>query len=419
MQFLPYGQQNITDEDIESVVATLKSPFLTTGPKVAEFEEAFAEYVGASNAVAVSNGTAAIHLACLALGVKPGDVVLTPSMSFAASTNGAAYSGAKTEFIDCDPHTGLITAATFKEAAERATAKGKAPKVAIIVHINGEHADMAAISAEAEKRNISLIEDSCHALGTTFEDENGDTFKVGGCRYSTFSTFSTHPVKTITTGEGGVVTTNDVWLAKKLKDLRNHGMERDPENFKRAELAFDSDGNPNPWYYEIQSLGYNYRLTDIACALGLSQLSRMPSIAEKRRDLVNHYNDLFNRAALPLSIIPRQKNTDPVRHLYPVLIDFDGLNMPKGQFVNALRAKGIGSQVHYVPTHFHPLYSKASSGLKLVGAEEYYKRVLSLPLYAELNFEDAERVVTSVGEVMRAGLSGQTNLDLRIVSSND
>ncbi len=398
--FLPYGQQNITDTDVDAVVSALKSPFLTTGPKVAEFEEAFAHYVGAQEAVAVSNGTAALHLACMALGVKPGDCVLTPSMSFAASTNGAAYCGAKIEFMDCDPKTGLITPELFSQAVARAHSKGLTIKAAVIVHINGEPADMAGISAAAETHGIALIEDSCHALGTTFEDHEGKTCQVGACRYSTFSTFSTHPVKTITTGEGGLITTNDAALAKQLRVLRTHGLERDPEHFQHSHHAFDHEGNPNPWYYEVQSLGYNYRLTDIACALGISQLQRMDHIAQKRREHAKTYDELFAKSAMPLATIPAQAKAQSVRHLYPVLIDYDGLGIEKSRFVSALREKGVGSQVHYVPTHYHPLYAKEASVADLAGAETYYNQVLSLPLYPELTSDDCQRVVETVDEVL-------------------
>lgn len=400
--FLPYGRQDISDEDVTAVVNALRSPFLTTGPKVAEFEEKFANYVGAGNAVSVANGTAAIHLACLALEVGPNDLVLTPAMSFAASTNGAAYTGAAVEFMDCDPDTGLVTAETFAEAADRAEAKGLPAKAAIVVHINGEHADMASIAEEASKRNILLIEDCCHALGTVFTNQNGETHMVGSCRYSTFSTYSTHPVKTITTGEGGLITTQDVWLAKKLKDLRNHGMEKDPENFKNSELAFDSKGNPNPWYYEIQSLGFNYRLTDIACALGISQMNRMDEIAQRRRELKSLYDEKFAASNLPVQFIASPKGVDAVRHLYPVLIDFDALEMERSHFCHAMQANGIGTQVHYIPTHLHPLYRKLHRGIKLPGTEEYYRRVISLPFYPKMKNSDVDRVVDAISRVLNA-----------------
>lgn len=396
--FLPYGQQDITDSDIQAVVEALKSPFLTTGPRVSEFEETFADYVGAGHAVAVANGTAALHLACLCLEVRPGDVVLAPSMSFAASTNGAAYVGAEIEFIDCDSNNGLVTPESFAQAADNAASKGKPAKVAVIVHINGEHADMAGIFREAEKRNITLIEDCCHALGTTFVDHEGDVCRVGSCRYSVLSTYSTHPVKTITTGEGGVITTSDVWIAKKLKDLRNHGMERDPENFQRSELAFDSEGHPNPWYYEIQSLGYNYRLTDIACALGTSQMARMPEFARRRRELKALYDNFFKLSNLPVDIVETPSGVDPVRHLYPILVDYENLGMERSFFCNALKAMGIGTQVHYIPTHYQPYYQKRYKGVKMPGAEEYYRRVLSLPFFPKMKNDDVARVVDAVGK---------------------
>ncbi|MGI9350802.1 MAG: UDP-4-amino-4,6-dideoxy-N-acetyl-beta-L-altrosamine transaminase [Rhizobiaceae bacterium] len=399
-QFLPYGQQDITDEDINAVIQALRSPFLTTGPRVSEFEEVFCDYVGVANAVAVANGTAALHLACLALKVEPGNVVLTPAMSFAASTNGAAYAGAEIQFIDCDPDTGLITPRTFAEAADNAAGNGKSATVAVIVHINGEYADMAGIAAEARKRNIKLVEDCCHALGTTFVDEEGETCMVGSCRYSDISTYSTHPVKTITTGEGGVITTKDVWLAKKLKDLRNHGMERDPANFKRSELAFDSGGHPNPWYYEIQSLGYNYRLTDIASALGTSQMSRMPEIAQRRRELKAVYDKLFIDSNLPVVPIKTNRDVDPVRHLYPVLIDFGSLGIERSTFCHALKAMGIGTQVHYIPTHFQPYYHKRYGKIEMPGAEAYYRRVISLPFFPKMSNDDVLRVVDAIRTVL-------------------
>ncbi len=398
--FLPYGTQDITDDDVAAVVSALRSPYLTTGPKVAEFEAIFSTYVGAANAVAVSNGTAALHLACLALEVGPSDVVLCPTMSFSASTNGAAYTGASVEFMDCDPDNGLVTAQTFVDAAERAAKKGTPAKAAIIVHLNGDHADMKLISGEAKKRNIHLIEDSCHALGTTFLDEDGETCMVGSCRYSTFATYSTHPVKTITTGEGGLITTKDVWLAKKLKDLRNHGMEKDPENFKNSELAFDSKGNANPWYYEIQSLGYNYRLTDIACALGVSQMQRMGQIAERRRELKSRYDGLLAEGGLQLSPVVSPYGVDAVRHLYPVLLDFDRLGMERSFFCNALKGMGVGTQVHYIPTHLQPYYYKRHQAINLPGADAYYKRVVSVPFYPQMKDSDVEHVITSMREVL-------------------
>ncbi|MEM7068295.1 MAG: UDP-4-amino-4,6-dideoxy-N-acetyl-beta-L-altrosamine transaminase [Pseudomonadota bacterium] len=399
--FLPYGKQEINDADIEAVVTALKSPYLTTGPKVGEFERVFAEYLGVDHAIAVANGTAALHLACMALDVKQGDTVLAPSISFAASANGAAYLGAEIEFADCDPDTGLITPQTFAEAADRADAKGNAAKVAVVVHLNGEHADMAAIAAEAEKRGITLIEDACHALGTQFVDHEGQKVMVGSCRYSAIAVYSTHPVKTVTTGEGGVITTENSDLAKRLELLRNHGIERSPDNFLRQELGFDSNGKANPWYHEMQVLGFNYRLTDIACALGISQMARMDQIATRRRELKTRYDQMFAASNLPVKPIQTPEGVDPVRHLYPVLINYQELGIERGDFCRGLHEIGIGSQVHYIPIHFQPIYQSRYGDLNMPGAEAYYVRVLSLPLYPTMEDGDVDRVVDGIGEVLK------------------
>ena len=397
---LPYGRQDITDEDVAAVTAALRSKFLTTGPRVAEFEDVFAAYVEAPYAVAVANGTAALHLACLALDVGPGDTVLAPTMSFAASTNGAAYAGADIEFMDCDPETGLVTPEAFVEAADRAVQKGKKPKVAVVVHLNGEHADLAGIFQEAQKRSIELIEDSCHALGTTYLDHDGKRCMVGSCRYSTFSTYSTHPVKTVTTGEGGLITTQNAKLAKRLRDLRNHGIERDPDSFINQSMAFDPEGNPNPWYYEMQSLGYNYRLTDIACALGVSQMSRMEENAKRRRELKILYDEAFAKTNLPVTPVKGQDDVDAVRHLYPVHVDFDALGIERGRFMRELNAHGIGTQVHYIPTHLQPYYQSKHKDVSLPGAIEYYRTIVSLPFYPQLEDSDVNRVIDAIGQVL-------------------
>lgn len=397
-EFIPYGRQDITDADVEAVVQALKSPFLTTGPKIGEFEKSFTDYLGVKHAVAVANGTAALHLASLALGIEPGDVVLAPTMSFSASANGSAYCGAKIEFVDCDPETGLIRVVDFVSACERVEARGEAIKAAIIVHMNGEHADMETLASEACERNILLIEDACHALGTEFDTSDGSTAMVGACRFSSISTFSTHPVKTVTTGEGGVITTNDDAIAARLMRLRNHGIEREEGNFELSDMAFDSQGNANPWYYELQNLGFNYRLTDFASALGASQMSRMPENAQSRRKLKAHYDQLIKASNLPVAPIATRSGTDPVRHLYPVLIEFEKLGIERSSFMNTLRQKGIGSQVHYIPIHLQPHYRKDNEGLDLPGANYYYERVLSLPLYATMTTHDVARVVEAIGD---------------------
>ena len=398
--FLPYGKQTITDEDKQAVLDALDSPFLTTGPKVAEFEDAFAEYLGASHAISFSNATAALHVACLALGVQSGDTVLTPTMSFAASTNCASYAGAKIEFMDCDPISGLVTPQTFIEAAERAEKAGRPAKVAVIVHINGEAADIVGIAKAAEARGIKLIEDSCHALGTTYTDHEGKVQNVGTCQYSAFSSYSFHPVKTITSGEGGMLTCKDEKLARIVSDLRSHGITRDADVFVDKQLAFDENGDPNPWYYEMQSLGFNYRLTDIACALGLSQLNRMDEIASRRRAMKALYDDFFAKSNLSVTCIPTAEGSDAVRHLYPVLIDYKAHGLSRAASCNQLKAQGIGTQVHYIPTHMLPYYVKTYGKKNFGGAEHYYDKVISLPFYPGLSDDDISRVVDTIRNVL-------------------
>lgn len=375
--FLPYGKQTITDVDKQAVLDALENPFLTTGPKVAEFEDAFAKYLGASHAIAFSNATAALHIACLALGVKSGDTVLTPTMSFAASTNCASYAGAKVEFIDCDPVTGLITPQTFVEAADRAEKAGQPAKVAVIVHINGEAADIVGIAKEAKARGIELIEDSCHALGTTYTDHEGSIQNIGSCQYSAFSSYSFHPVKTITSGEGGMLTCKDAKLARVVADLRSHGITRDADVFEDKDLAFDENGDANPWYYEMQSLGFNYRLTDIACALGLSQLNRMDEIASRRREMKALYDDLFAKSNLAVTVIPSADGSDAVRHLYPILIDYKSYGFSRAAFCKKLKEQGVGTQVHYIPTHILPYYvatygKQALQVLKAITTKQFH-----------------------------------------------
>ena len=397
--FLAYGKQNITDEDVAVVVDALKSDFLTTGPAVEAFEKIFADYVGSQHAVAVANGTAALHLAALALGLGDGDMVLAPSMSFVGSANGARYTGANIEFMDCDPDSGLITVETFVEAAERADRAGRPAKMAVIVHLNGEYADMAAIASEAQKRGIVLVEDACHALGTDFGSADESARRVGSCPHSVMACFSMHPVKTITTGEGGMVTTNDPALDRKLKLLRSHGIDRDPEQFSDQGLGLDANGDPNPWFYDMNELGFNYRLTDIACALGISQMNRMDEIAARRRDLKARYDELFSKSNLPMKPVSTRGGTDPVRHLYPLLVEFSDTGITRSNFSAGLRELGIGTQVHYIPAHRLHYYRVRNPSLKLPGAEKYYDRVISIPFYPTLQDDDPERVMEAIREV--------------------
>ncbi|MFZ1813847.1 MAG: aminotransferase class I/II-fold pyridoxal phosphate-dependent enzyme [Rhizobiaceae bacterium] len=398
--FLPYGKQTITQADLDAVARALVAPLMTTGPQVDEFEGAFAKRVGALEAVVCSNGTAALHLASMALGLGPNDTVLAPSQSFLASANGPHYTGARIVFMDCDPVTGLVTPATFLEALERAGGKASA---AVIVHLNGEHGDMAGIAAEAKPRGIRLIEDACHAIGTRFDSggENGSMVEVGSCPYSDIACFSLHPVKTITMGEGGVATTNNPALAKAMRIARSHGMTRNSDDFSNEEMAFDENGNANPWYYEMAAPGYNYRATDLQCALGLSQLAQLDDFIVRRKALKLAYDRLLADFHPHVRAVPSSQATDPCRHLYPVLIDFEAVGKSRASVANSLRERKIGTQVHYIPIHRQPYYRALNPGLTLPGADAYYAQALSLPLFPLMSDSDPQRVIEALDEVLR------------------
>ena len=347
MSFLPYGRQTIEDDDIAAVAEVLRSGSLTGGPLVERFERAFAAKVGAPHAAACANGTAALHLASLALRLGPGDCVIVPSVTFLATANGPHYVGADVVFADVDPQTGLMTPDTFGEAMERT--KGPA-KAVFPVHLNGGCVDMAAVAAIARREGLAVVEDACHALGATVAGSG----PVGNCRHSDMTVFSMHPVKMIAMGEGGVVTTGDATFDSRLRDMRNHGMVREPARFLNTCEAFDADGQANPWYYEMQQPGFNYRASDVHCALGLSQLSKLDRFLRRRRALA----DLYAAALAPLSPIvrpvPRVVGCNGGWHLYAVLIDFDAAGTSRRRAMKELRARGIGTQVHYLPVHRQP-----------------------------------------------------------------
>lgn len=395
--FLPYGKQTITEADEAAVVQALHAPLLTTGPKVDEFEAAFAQRFGAKEAVACANGTAALHLAAMVLDLGPDDVVLAPAMSFVASANGPHYTGAEIVFMDCDPETGLVTPETFTEALQRA---GRKVSAAVIVHLNGEWPDMAGIADIAKTKNIALIEDACHAIGTRYADGNGTMTEVGSCQNSDIACFSLHPVKTMTMGEGGVINTNDRDLAEKMRLFRSHGLTRQAGDFTQKEMAFDAGGGANPWYYEMARPGYNYRATDIACALGLSQLRQLDHFIDRRQRLKSIYDRLFADFDRPVKPVTTRQNCDPCRHLYPVLIDFEAIGMTRKQVMERLQEEGIGTQVHYIPIHRQPYYRELNPDLSLPGAETYYERALSLPLYPLMEDGDTARVVEALAKVI-------------------
>ncbi len=389
--FLPYGRQTIDDDDIAAVAAALKSDFLTTGPLVEKFEAVFAEATGAGNAVACNSGTAALHLAVLALGLKEGEAVIVPSITFLATANIVRMAGAEVVFSDVDPNTGLLTPETLETAIADSRAKGLYLRAALPVHLNGQLCDMAALSVIAERENIVLIEDACHALG----EKN-----IGATKYSVAACFSTHPVKAIATGEGGVAVTRNAAMAKRMRRFRNHGMTREPGEFVNRELAFDGNIS-NPWYYEMESIGWNYRMPDILCALGISQLIKLDAFMAARRKLAALYDELLTPLAPAVQPVPHGKHPHGW-HVYATLVDFAALNMARAPFMQALRAKGIGTQVHYIPLHLQPYYRHRYGKMKLAGAERYYTRCLSIPLFPSMTDRDVHRVVNAIKEVIHS-----------------
>jgi UDP-4-amino-4,6-dideoxy-N-acetyl-beta-L-altrosamine transaminase len=395
--FLPYGRQSIDEDDIAAVSDVLRSDWLTGGPAVAQFEQTFATTVGAPHAVACSNGTTALHLAALALDIGPDDAVVVPAITFLASATAFRVQGAKIVFADVDPQTGVMTAETCEAAIGR---EGHNRVRAVVpVHLGGRCSSPADMAAVARRHGAAVVEDACHALGTVYG--NGKTAKrVGACDDADMAVFSLHPVKSATMGEGGVVTTRDPSIAARVALLRNHGMERAPEAFVDRQLGFDKDGHANPWYYEIHELALNYRASDINCALGTSQLAKFPRFAARRRELAARYDAALPRLAplvCPNAAIP---GCDPVLHLYSVRIDFAAAGISRADAMKQLKARGIGTQVHYIPVHLQPFYRKQSPGLSLPGADAYYASTLSLPLFPTMADQDVDRVVDTLAAVL-------------------
>jgi UDP-4-amino-4,6-dideoxy-N-acetyl-beta-L-altrosamine transaminase len=385
---LPYGRQTIEDDDIAAVSAALKSDFLTGGPLVDQYEAAFAAATGAKHAVACNSGTAALHLAVLGLGIKPGDAVIVPTLTFLATANVVRMAGAEVVFADVDFETGLLTPETFEAAITAAKKNNFRVRAAIPVHLNGQICDLAALSQIARKHQIALIEDACHALGE---------HNVGAAEHSIAACFSTHPVKAIATGEGGVVTTGDDDFAIRLRHLRNHGMTRDQAEFENKDLAF-VNGVPNPWYYEMHEIGWNYRLPDLLCALGISQLAKLDRFVTRRKQIATQYERLLGPLSPAIRPVSRA-NAVHGWHLYVIRIDFEALGTTRAQFMKALRDEGIGTQVHYVPVHTQPYYRQRYGEIALPGAAAYYERCLSIPMFPSMNDSDVERVVAALSRV--------------------
>jgi UDP-4-amino-4,6-dideoxy-N-acetyl-beta-L-altrosamine transaminase len=395
--FLPYGRQFIEDDDVAAVMEALRADLLTTGPRVEAFENAFAETVGAAHAVACSNGTAALHLAMLALDLRPGEAVIVPAVTFTATANCARFCGAEVIFADVDPDTGLMTQDTLAEAIQRLD--GRRLRAVLPVHLAGATVALPEVEALAREQGAVLVEDACHALGTTMAFDN-TAERVGDTRHSAMACFSFHPVKTIATGEGGMVTTNDADLATRLRLFRSHGIIRDPISFQRPELALDADGSVNPWVYEMHDLGFNYRIPDVLCALGLSQLAKLDRFVARRRSLAARYREVLAPLAPLVRDVPTPRGCNPALHLFVVLIDFEGGALSRRRVMEGLRARGIGSQVHYIPVHEQPYYQARNGPLVLPGASAYYARCLSLPLFPGMADTDPYRVTAALSEVL-------------------
>ena len=400
--FLPYGRQAIDEADIAAVVDVLKSDYLTTGPKVAAFETALAAKLGAGFAISNSSGTAALHLACLALGLGPGDAAIVPSITFLATANAVRMVGASVVFADVDPDNGLMRPEDLEAAFGRAAAAGLKVRAVFPVHLAGQCADMTAIKALADRHDCAVVEDACHAIGAYYACGDGSAAAVGGCRLSDMAILSFHPVKTVAAGEGGAVTTNDPILARRLERLRAHGMVREADAFENPDMAFDQAGKANPWYYEMPEIGWNYRLSDIHAALALSQLDRLDHFVEARRALARRYDDLIGGHDDRIQPIRRSRFSMPAWHLYCVLVNFEAAGVERAQVMNRLRAQGIGTQVHYIPVHRQPYYSRLNPGLVLPGAEGYYGRTLSLPLFVGMTQADVKRVVGCLSDAVGA-----------------
>ncbi|MEL0106294.1 MAG: UDP-4-amino-4,6-dideoxy-N-acetyl-beta-L-altrosamine transaminase [Rhodospirillaceae bacterium] len=395
--FLPYGQQWIDDDDIDSVIQVLKSDFLTGGPAVENFEQAFAQSTGAKHAVACANGTAALHLSALALDLGPGDQVIVPSITFLSTANAARFVGADVIFADVDPYTGLMGPDELEDALARAD-KTKV-KAVYPVHLSGQCADFEAIAKIALEHDLKIVEDACHALGGTYQ-HNGKTSCVGDSQYADMVVFSLHPVKIIAMGEGGVITTNNDTLADRLRRLRNQGMTRNAAEFQNKDMAFNGTNEANPWYYEMPELGFNYRASDIHCALGHSQLKKLPDFARQRKNLADHYDQRIAKLAPTVRPVDRMPHCHPAWHLYVVLIDFEATNLSRAQVMKSLRDQGVGSQVHYIPVHKQPYYQKLYGSTPLTGADSYYKHCLSLPLFVRMTEKDIDRIVDTLASVL-------------------
>ena len=392
---LPYGRAVIDEDDIAAVAAALRAGVLTDGPAVEAFERALAESTGAAEAVVCSSGTTALHLAAMGLGLKPGDSVVVATVTFLATANAVRFVGADVVFADADPATGLMTPESFEAALTRA--KPGTVKAVLPVHMNGQCCDMRGIQAIAERHGIAIVEDACHALGGTYP--GNETVAVGSWKGSAAACFSFHPIKAIATGEGGAITTQDSTMATTMRRLRGHAMEKPPAHPALADFALSAEGTPNPWLYQMRELGWNFRMNDMQCALGLSQLKKLPGFIRRRAELVARYDAALKSLAPAIQPV-RRVGGNPGWHLYATLMDFPALGMDRAAFVRRLAAEGIGAGVQYLPVHLQPYYQQLYGRQHLAGAEAYYAKCLSLPLFPAMTDADVDRVCESVRKIV-------------------
>ncbi|NWG45329.1 MAG: UDP-4-amino-4,6-dideoxy-N-acetyl-beta-L-altrosamine transaminase [Alphaproteobacteria bacterium] len=396
--FLPYARQSVDESDIAAVTAVLRGDYLTTGPEVEAFEAALCGVTGAPRAIACSNGTAALHLAARALGIGPGQSVIVPSITFLATANAPALEGADVVFADVDTASGLMTPQTLIDALARAPSR---PSAVFNVHLAGQAGDVAGIAEVARGAGLAIVEDAAHALGARYAAGPGARHQVGACDHCDLVTFSFHPTKIATMGEGGAVTTRDPVLAARLRDDRCHGLTRDPARFGEAALALGMEGRVNPWYYEMAAPGLNYRASDLQCALGRSQLLRLADFLATRRALATGYDTRLAPLAEIVRPLARVPGAESAWHLYVVRIDFEAAGLTRGAVMRALAAHGIGTQVHYIPVHRQPYYRARAPRLHLPGAEAYYAECLSLPMWSGLGESELDRVVCALADALR------------------
>ncbi|MGE8393543.1 UDP-4-amino-4,6-dideoxy-N-acetyl-beta-L-altrosamine transaminase [Pseudomonas sp. BIGb0427] len=385
---IPYGRQDISQADIDAVVSVLQSDFLTQGPMVPEFEQRVAQHVGARHALALNSATSALHVACLALGLGPGDRLWTTPVTFVASANCALYCGAQVDFVDIDPRTYNLCPQALARKLELAEQAGTLPKVVVPVHLCGQPCDMQAIHALAVRYGFKVIEDASHAIGGQYQGEF-----IGNGKYSDITVFSFHPVKIITTAEGGMAVTNDDALAQKMALLRSHGITRDPQ-----QMTHEADG---PWYYQQIDLGFNYRMTELQAALGVSQMQRLDQFIARRHELAARYNEQL--AALPLTLPWQHPDSYSGLHLYVIRLQLDKIDKTHRQVFESLREQGIGVNLHYIPVHTQPYYTAMGFARgDFPEAEAYYRDAISIPMFQTMSESQQDVVVAALTKALQA-----------------